>query len=78
MLRRVVLRNTNAHVTDFLDVGPWPIFNIADSSIVIGIGLMIFYFWFLDDSGKSKDDSSLDSVEPSEQATANTTPDSSD
>jgi signal peptidase II len=36
------------HVTDFIDVGPWPIFNIADSSIVIGIGLMIFYFWFLD------------------------------
>ena len=37
------------HVTDFLDVGPWPIFNIADSSIVVGIGLMIFYFWFLDE-----------------------------
>ncbi len=24
-------------VTDFIDVGPWPIFNIADSSIVVGI-----------------------------------------
>lgn len=36
------------HVTDFIDVGIWPIFNIADSSIVIGIGLMIFYFWFMD------------------------------
>jgi signal peptidase II len=66
------------HVTDFLDVGPWPIFNIADSSIVIGIGLMIFYFWFLDDSGKTKEDSSPDAAGPSEQATANTTLDSSD
>ena len=66
------------HVTDFLDVGPWPIFNIADSSIVIGIGLMIFYFWFLDDSGKTKEDSSPDAVRPSEQSTANTTLDSSD
>ena len=46
------------HVTDFIDVGPWPIFNIADSSIVIGIGLMIFYFWFLDEKG------SLDSPAP--------------
>ena len=24
-------------VTDFIDVGPWPVFNIADSSIVVGI-----------------------------------------
>ena len=25
------------HVTDFIDVGPWPIFNVADSSLVVGI-----------------------------------------
>ncbi len=42
------------HVTDFFDVGPWPIFNIADSSIVIGIGMMIFYFWFLEGKLKEK------------------------
>ena len=30
-----------AKVTDFIDVGPWPIFNIADSSIVVGITLLI-------------------------------------
>jgi signal peptidase II len=28
-------------VVDFIDVGPWPIFNLADSSIVIGIVLMV-------------------------------------
>ena len=28
-------------VTDFIDVGPWPIFNMADSSIVVGITLLI-------------------------------------
>ena len=27
-------------VTDFIDVGPWPIFNIADSSIVVGITVL--------------------------------------
>ena len=42
------------HVTDFIDIGPWPIFNIADSSIVIGIGLMLFYFWFLKDEPNKK------------------------
>jgi signal peptidase II len=33
------------YVTDFIDVGPWPIFNIADSSIVVGISFMAYYFW---------------------------------
>ena len=40
------------HVTDFIDVGPWPIFNIADSSIVVGIAVLFFYFWV--SSGKEK------------------------
>ena len=28
-------------VVDFIDVGPWPNFNIADSAIVIGIALIL-------------------------------------
>ena len=32
------------HVTDFLDVGAWPVFNIADSSIVIGLVLLGWIF----------------------------------
>ena len=28
-------------VTDFIDVGPWPIFNLADSSIVVGIVALV-------------------------------------
>ena len=31
-------------VTDFLDVGPWPIFNIADSAIVIGLTLLCWIY----------------------------------
>jgi signal peptidase II len=29
------------HVTDFLDVGWWPAFNLADSFIVLGVGILL-------------------------------------
>ena len=32
------------YVTDFIDVGPWPIFNVADSAISVGMVLMVSYF----------------------------------
>ena len=40
LLDRVLL----GHVTDFLDVGPWPVFNLADSSIVVGLVLLAWLF----------------------------------
>ncbi len=36
LIDRVLL----GHVTDFIDVGPWPVFNIADSSIVVGLAII--------------------------------------
>jgi signal peptidase II len=35
-------RLLQGHVTDFVDIGPWPVFNVADSSIVTGLLLL---FW---------------------------------
>ena len=37
-------------VVDFIDVGPWPIFNIADSSIVVGMTILLGYFLIKRDS----------------------------
>lgn len=39
-------------VTDFIDVGPWPIFNLADSAIVTGITILVVIFLF---EGKKPD-----------------------
>ena len=45
-LGNLIDRVRMGQVTDFFDVGPWPIFNVADASIVIGItivaGLILF------------------------------------
>ena len=35
------------YVTDFIDVRVWPVFNIADSAIVVGAGIFIFFMLFL-------------------------------
>ena len=37
-------------VIDFIDVGAWPVFNLADSAVVVGVVLVIYYFLF----GKGK------------------------
>lgn len=33
-------------VTDFMDVGAWPVFNLADSAIVVGTFLIAYYLLF--------------------------------
>lgn len=32
------------HVTDWVDIGPWPVFNVADASIVTGLVLLAWLF----------------------------------
>jgi signal peptidase II len=41
-------------VVDFIDVGPWPIFNLADSSIVVGMAILIGVL-VLADEGSEKE-----------------------
>lgn len=40
LLDRLVLK----HVTDFIDVGAWPVFNLADASIVTGLVILAWIF----------------------------------
>jgi len=32
------------HVTDFVDVGTWPVFNVADASIITGLVILAYVF----------------------------------
>mgnify|MGYP001229523310 CR=1 FL=1 len=33
-------------VTDFVDVGPWPAFNLADVEITLGVAILIWFYAF--------------------------------
>jgi signal peptidase II len=41
-LGNLVDRIRLGHVTDFMDFGPWPVFNLADASIVAGVVVLVF------------------------------------
>jgi signal peptidase II len=36
-----VLRDTDGRVVDFIDLHVWPVFNVADSAIVLGVGMIV-------------------------------------
>jgi signal peptidase II len=38
-------RITIGHVTDFISVGNFAVFNIADASVTVGVGVMIMGLW---------------------------------
>ncbi|HIH12346.1 TPA: signal peptidase II [Candidatus Woesearchaeota archaeon] len=33
------------YVIDFIDVGFWPVFNIADAAITVSIIILVIYYW---------------------------------
>jgi signal peptidase II len=44
-LGNLVDRVTIGHVTDFISVGAFPVFNVADSSISVGVVILILGMW---------------------------------
>lgn len=49
------------HVTDFISVATFPVFNIADASISIGVVILILSIWF-SERGKSSSNTASNSV----------------
>lgn len=56
----LISRLTVGWVTDFISVGRFPVFNVADSSITVGTGIMIVAMWLeerrlADEAGEGTD-----------------------
>lgn len=44
-LGNLVDRINRGFVVDFVDIGFWPIFNLADLSIVFGVAILAYFLW---------------------------------
>ena len=47
------------HVTDWVDIGPWPVFNVADACIVTGLVLLAWMFITLERTQKAQSSESI-------------------
>ena len=55
-LGNLIDRLTIGWVTDFLSVGTFPVFNVADSCISIGVGVLLLGIWFKERDERAKID----------------------
>ena len=59
-------RLTIGHVTDFISVGTFPVFNIADSSISVGCVVLLLGVWWQERNSRKEKIQSASSDQPSE------------
>lgn len=45
-----------SYVIDYLDFRIWPVFNLADSAVFVGVGILLIYLWQLEEDTQSEDD----------------------
>ncbi len=64
-------RLTIGHVIDFISIGNFPVFNIADASITVGVGVMILGLWWKEKKEKEAHQSSIKTEKPVPGADSN-------
>ena len=52
------------YVTDFISLGTFPVFNVADASITSGAALLLLFTWFMDDKDAVEDSAEEQDVAP--------------
>jgi signal peptidase II len=67
-LGNLIDRLTIGHVTDFISVGKFPVFNIADSSISVGCVVLVLGVWWQDRMAKKAKAQVPPADQPSETA----------
>lgn len=67
-LGNLVDRLTIGHVTDFISVGTFPVFNIADASISVGCVVLLLGVWWQERTAKREKIRAASSDQPSEAA----------
>ena len=63
----LISRLFQSTVTDFISVGQFPVFNVADSSITVGVAILVLSMWIDERRGES-DDVEDDSLDTRDQA----------
>lgn len=58
-LGNLIDRLTQGYVTDFMDFGPWPVWNIADLAVVTGTALLAFVLFQEERQAKKSNSESL-------------------
>ena len=64
-------RLTIGHVTDFISVGTFPVFNVADASISVGAAVLFIGVWMMERAEKkAKEESETSTNAPVNEATS--------
>lgn len=61
-------RLLRGHVTDFISIGSFPVFNVADSSITVGCVVLLLGVWWQERAAKKQKSQELSSDQASEAA----------
>ena len=70
-LGNLVDRVTIGHVTDFIAVGNFPVFNIADSSITVGVMVLVLGMLIQEQRAKQKSEAEEKRTDPSNEVINN-------
>jgi signal peptidase II len=65
-LGNLIDRLTIGHVTDFISVGTFPVFNIADASISVGCVVLLLGVWWQERNARKQKAQAASSEQPSE------------